>query len=164
MFWRFFSFVACQISGGLAGWYASSFTHAPISELAGILAGVVLGGVGWFLLDTSRGAHLLRWLRVGDASDAAMRTGLWGEVSDRVRRLLREREQMTLESQRRLQDFLSALQVSPNGVLLLDANGQIEWLNQTAASHFGLDVQQIAPSASHPRPAARMLYSLRSVV
>jgi two-component system phosphate regulon sensor histidine kinase PhoR len=142
MFWRFFSFVACQISGGLAGWYASSFTHAPISELAGILAGVVLGGVGWFLLDTSRGAHLLRWLRVGDASDAAMRTGLWGEVSDRVRRLLREREQMTLESQRRLQDFLSALQASPNGVLLLDANGQIEWLNQTAASHFGLDVQR----------------------
>lgn len=142
MFWRFLSFVASQILGGLAGWYATSFTHAPTSEIVGSLAGVVLAGVSWLLLDTWRGAHLLHWLRVGDASDAALRTGLWGEVSDRVRRLIREREQMTLESQRRLQDFLSALQASPNGVLLLDANGQIEWLNQTAASHFGLDVQR----------------------
>ncbi len=142
MFWRFVSFIASQILGGLAGWYATSFTHAPTSELVGVLAGVVLAGISWFLLDTSRGAHLLHWLRVGDASDAALRTGLWGEVSDRVRRLMREREKMTEDSQHRLQDFLSALQASPNGVLLLDANGQIEWLNQTAASHFGLDVQR----------------------
>src|SRR5450830_1059258 len=142
MFWRFFSFIACQLLGGLAGWYATSSSHAATSELVGTLAGVVLGGVVWFLMDTSRGARLLRWLRVGDASEAAMRSGLWGEVSDRARRLIRAREQMTLESQHRLQDLLSALQASPNGVLLLDAQGQIEWLNQTAASHFGLDAQR----------------------
>ena len=142
MFWRFFSFIACQLLGGLVGWYATSSSHAPTSELVSTLAGVVLGGVVWFLMDTSRGARLLRWLRVGDASEVAMRSGLWGEVSDRARRLIRAREQMTLESQRRLQDFLSALQASPNGVLLLDAQGQIEWLNQTAASHFGLDAQR----------------------
>ncbi|MFZ3083605.1 phosphate regulon sensor histidine kinase PhoR [Rhodoferax ferrireducens] len=142
MFWRFFSFIACQLLGGLVGWYATSSSHAPTSELVSTLAGVVLGGVVWFLLDTSRGARLLRWLRVGDVSEVAMRSGLWGEVSDRARRLIRAREQMTLESQHRLQDFLSALQASPNGVLLLDAQGQIEWLNQTAASHFGLDAQR----------------------
>ena len=142
MFFRFFSFIAGQLLGGLAGWYATSFTHAATSELVGTLTGVVLGAVAWFLVDTSRGARLLRWLRVGDASDVAMRTGLWGEVSDRARRLIRAREQMTAESQHRLQDFLSALQASPNGVLLLDAHGQIEWLNQTAALHFGLDAQR----------------------
>lgn len=142
MFFRFFSFIACQLLGALAGWYATSSTHTATSELVGILAGVVLGGVAWFLLDISRGARLLHWLRVGDASEVALRTGLWGEVSDRTRRLIRAREQMTLESQHRLQDFLSALQASPNGVLLLDAQGQIEWLNQTAALHFGLDAQR----------------------
>ncbi|NDP39175.1 MAG: phosphate regulon sensor histidine kinase PhoR [Rhodoferax sp.] len=142
MFWRFFSFIAWQLLGGLAGWYATSFTRAATSELVGTLAGVVLSGAAWFLMDTSRGVRLLHWLRVGDASEVAMRTGLWGEVSDRARRLIRAREQMTQESQRRLQDFLSALQASPNGVLLLDANGQIEWLNQTAAAHFGLDAQR----------------------
>ena len=142
MFWRFFSFIAFQLLGGLAGWYVMLSTHLPMTERAGILTGVVLGGVAWFLIDTSRGARLLRWLRVGNAAEVALRTGLWGEVSERARRLIRARENEAQESQHRLQEFLSAMQASPNGVLLLDANGQIEWLNQTAAAHFGLDPQR----------------------
>lgn len=138
MFWRFFSFFGCQLAAGLAGWYVTS----PINAAKGALAGVLVGGLGWFLIDMSRGVRLLRWLRVGDASDVAMRTGLWGEVSDRVRRLIRTREHMTRDSQNRLQDFLAAFQASPNGVVLLDAQGQIEWFNQMAATHFGLDVQR----------------------
>jgi two-component system phosphate regulon sensor histidine kinase PhoR len=138
MYWRFFSFVGCQLLGALAAWYPTSFTHTLTSELAGSLAGVVAGGVVWFLIDMSRGAVLLRWLRLGDASDVALHTGLWGEVSDRVRRLLRQREKTALESQHRLQDFLAAFQASPNGVMLLDAQGQIEWFNEMAATHFGL--------------------------
>jgi len=142
MFWRFFSFIACQLLGGVLGGYASSFTQMPSSELVGSLVGVVLGGALWFLLDTSRGARLLRWLRVGDSSDVAVRAGLWGEVSDRVRRLLRSREQVALESQQRLQDFLAAFQASPNGVVLLDAHGQIEWFNQMAVAHFGFEPER----------------------
>lgn len=138
MFWRFFSFFACQIVGGGAGWYAGSPHIAP----QGALVGVVVGGLGWFLMDLSRGVRLLRWLRVGDASDVAMRTGLWGEVSDRARRLIRAREQMTRDSQSRLKDFLAAFQASPNGVVLLDSQGQIEWFNQMASTHFGLDAQR----------------------
>jgi two-component system phosphate regulon sensor histidine kinase PhoR len=38
-----------------------------------------------------------------------------------------------------LQDFLAAIQASPNGVLLLDEHKRIEWCNQTAAKHLGLD-------------------------
>ncbi|MEO8119815.1 MAG: PAS domain-containing sensor histidine kinase, partial [Rhodoferax sp.] len=87
MFLRFVSFVALQLAGGLAGWYAASSTQVATSALVGVVVGVVLGGVGWFLIDLSRGVRLLRWLRVGDASDVAMRTGLWGEISDRSRRL-----------------------------------------------------------------------------
>ncbi|MHB8948997.1 MAG: phosphate regulon sensor histidine kinase PhoR [Rhodoferax sp.] len=142
MFWRFFSFISFQLLGGVTGWYVMSSIHLPITELTGVLAGVVLGGAVWFLMDTSRCARLLHWLRDGNTAEIALRTGLWGEVSTRARRLIRARENETQESQHRLQDFLSALQASPNGVLLLDANGQIEWLNQTAAAHFGLDPQR----------------------
>jgi two-component system phosphate regulon sensor histidine kinase PhoR len=138
MFWRFFSFFACQLVGGLAGWYAAS----PAAAAFGALVGVVVGGGGWFLTDLSRGVRLLRWLRVGDASDVAMSTGLWGEVSDRARRLIRAREQMTREGQDRLQAFLAAFQASPNGVVLLDSQGRIEWFNQMAATHFGFDAQR----------------------
>ncbi|MDO8312308.1 MAG: histidine kinase dimerization/phospho-acceptor domain-containing protein, partial [Sideroxyarcus sp.] len=129
------------MTGGLAGWYAASSTRVT-SALVGVLVGVVLGGLAWFLIDLSRGVRLLRWLRVGDASDAAMSTGLWGEISDRARRLIRAREQVVRDSQNRLQDFLAALQASPNGVVLLDAEGRIEWFNQIAAAHFGLDAQR----------------------
>lgn len=138
MFWRFFSFFACQLVGGFAGWYLAF----PATGAAGALVGVVVGATGWFLIDLSRGVRLLRWLRAGDASDVAMTTGLWGEVCDRARRLIRAREQMARDSQNRLQEFLAALQASPNGVVLLDSQGQIEWFNQMAATHFGLDAQR----------------------
>jgi len=142
MFWRFFSFVACQLLGGLAGWSATSLTSPASSKLAAGLAGAVLGGGVWFLIDTLRGARLLRWLRVGDASHAAMSTGMWGEILDRVRRLIRSREQISRDHQQRLQDFLAAFQASPNGVVLLDVQGQIEWFNQMAATHFGFEPER----------------------
>ncbi|MDD5333476.1 MAG: phosphate regulon sensor histidine kinase PhoR [Rhodoferax sp.] len=142
MFWRIFSFIACQLAGGAAGWLAASASHSATSELEGLAAGLLLAGLSWFLIDLSRAGRLLRWLRADEFSSAAMSTGLWGEVSDRVRRLIRVREQAALESQHRLQDFLAAFQASPNGVVLLDAQGRIEWFNSMAASHFGLDAQR----------------------
>jgi two-component system phosphate regulon sensor histidine kinase PhoR len=41
-----------------------------------------------------------------------------------------------------LSQFLSAIEASPNGVMLLDAGDQIEWCNSLAADHFGLDPQR----------------------
>lgn len=138
MFWRFFFFIAWQLAGGFAGWSLAS----PTAAETGALVGIVLGGLGWLLIDLSRSVRLLRWLRVGDASDVALSTGLWGEISDRARRLIRAREQMTRDSQKRLHDFLAAFQASPNGVVLLDSQGQIEWFNQMAGTHFGFDAQR----------------------
>ena len=66
-------------------------------------------------------------------------SGLWGEIADRARRALRAREQRTAQAQARLEEFLSAIQASPNGVTLLDAEGRIEWCNQTSADHLGFD-------------------------
>ena len=59
--------------------------------------------------------------------------------SARVARALRDREQDLRRSEARLEEFLVALDNSPNGVILLDENARIEWCNQTAAAHFGLD-------------------------
>ena len=42
----------------------------------------------------------------------------------------------------RLEQFVSAIEASPNGVLLLDDGDQIEWCNARAADHFGLDPQR----------------------
>ena len=135
MLWRFFSFVLFQAVAAGFGWYWASAANQVVESL--VLA--LLGGYLWLLVDAVRGVRLLRWLREGTTSDIALGSGLWGEASDRIRRLVRARERITLESETRLQDFLAALQASPNGVVLLDSEARIEWFNQTAATHFGFD-------------------------
>ncbi len=134
MLFRLSSFLFCQLAGGLLGWWLAGWP--------GEFAGAVAGSLVWLAIDLLRGARVLRWLRRGEASEAPAMRGLWGEVSDRTRRLLRNREQDTRQSESRLQEFLAAIQASPNGVILLDADGRIEWCNQTAAGHFGIDAQR----------------------
>ena len=138
MFLRLISFLLLQGLGGLAG-----VLLAPHDlQIRGALAGMLAAGLLWVLVDFTRGLRLLQWLREDDVSDVPLKLGLWGAVAERVRRMVRLREQATRESDRRLQDFLAALQASPNGVVLLDAQGRIEWFNQTAAAHFGLDPER----------------------
>ena len=127
------------------GWFAVQQMlpqSALAGRLAGVLGGVVLAGLPWLLVDLIRGARLLQWLRAGDAGSSALTGGLWGEVADRTRRQMRARDQKIQASDARLQDFLAALQASPNGVVLLDDQARIEWFNQTAASHFGFEAHR----------------------
>ena len=134
MFWRIFVFLACQAVGAAAGGFAGGEPGAAV--------GVVAGGLAWFILDLSRGARTVRWLRAGSPEPGPTMFGLWGEAADRARRALRARDRQVVEAQERLQDFLAAIQASPNGVVLLDAQGRIEWSNQTAAHHLGIDPQR----------------------
>jgi two-component system phosphate regulon sensor histidine kinase PhoR len=111
---------------------------------------------GWLLARTrrpgGRGAGRLAWFVV-DLRGARVRAGCAGALRGcaddaraggaRRRRACAApapaREQQVLDAERRLQEFLAAIQASPNGVVLLDRDGRIEWCNQTAAEHFGFD-------------------------
>lgn len=116
---------------------------APRGEEWKVALGMtLLGGYLWFVLDSARGLRLLGWLQAGAVSEVAIGSGLWGEAYDRVRRMLRASNRLTVESESRLTDFLAALQASPNGVVLLDGQARIEWFNQTAADHFGFDARR----------------------
>ncbi len=142
MVWRILSYLICQLAGGIAGGvlaYELEPMNRPVAVYGGALLGLVMGGLIWYVIDFTRGARLLRWIRGGDTSSGLVSGGVWGELSDRVRRQLRARDNEIKASDARLQDFLAALQASPNGVVLLDDDARIEWFNQTAASHFGFD-------------------------
>ena len=44
-----------------------------------------------------------------------------------------------MAERQRLAQFLSGIEASPNGVMLIDATEHITWISTAAASHFGLD-------------------------
>ncbi len=134
MLWRISVFLACQFGGALLGWW--------LGGLRGAALGVIAGGLAWFVSDLLRGLRVVRWLRRDTPAPAPAMHGLWGEAADRIRRALRTRDQQVQDARQRLQDFLAAIQASPNGVVLLDAQGRIEWCNQTAADHLGIDPQR----------------------
>jgi two-component system phosphate regulon sensor histidine kinase PhoR len=138
MFWRALRFFLFQSAGALLGYFVWPL-HDP---LRGALLGAVLAGVLWLLIDLRRGQILLRWLRQGELAEWPELPGLWGEVGARARSLLKARERDLAQSDARLTDFLSAIQHSPNGVVLLDPQGCIEWCNRTATEHFGFDPQR----------------------
>ena len=138
MFGRFFLLVVCQAVPAAAAWSLGKDQGRVLLAVPAALAGSYL----WITMDTMYGLRLLRWLRGGQLASPPRGPGWWSEIAERVRRLVRTQERVAIENEKRLHEFLSAIQASPNGVVLLDDEGRIEWLNQTAASHFGLDPQR----------------------
>jgi two-component system phosphate regulon sensor histidine kinase PhoR len=104
--------------------------------------GLLAGAIAWSTMESLRALKVRRWLRRGDYRSAPQVAGLWGEAADRFRRALTVREKQAAEAEHRLEDFLAALRASPNGVVLLDRQGRIEWFNETAAAHLGLDPER----------------------
>ncbi len=140
MFGRFFSLLLLLTSGATLGyfWAQSQELHVTFYLVVGSFVGAML----WWFWDAMRGLRVVSWLRSGNLSEVPNTFGLWGTVVDRTRRLLRERERAINASEQRLKDFLSAIQASPNGVVLLDENFQIEWCNQTAAFQLGIEPER----------------------
>ena len=139
MFVRISGFVAFQLFGAGLGWFLGLVGPGRLTDtLLGALGGAAL----WLLLDTTRAARALHWLRPERPDAPPMQWGVWGEVLERAQRLLRAQSRTIEEGENRLHDFLAALQASPNGVMLLDKLSRIEWCNQMAAAHFGLDAQR----------------------
>ena len=122
------------ILSGLAaapGWYLGGALWACFSALMVVcLYAVVLA---------SRINRFDRWLSAPNLRLDPPWRGVWREMALRIQRMLRQQEKLAKIHEKRLQDFLLAIQASPNGVILLDEEARIEWCNDTAAGHLGLD-------------------------
>ena len=136
---RFLAGVLAMIVGGGIGFEFGLRLEAPV---AGVLVGGACGVAIVAVFDALRGYRLIAWLRGSQESQAPRDAGFWGELGYRVERTIRLREQGITQERERLEHFLSAIEASPNGVLMLDAGDQIEWCNSVAADHFGLDPQR----------------------
>ena len=121
--------------GAATGYVAGALRSWPV---AGAILGAALGVALIVGIDSLRGRKLLKWLRGAQDDPAPRDTGFWGELGYRIERALRLREREIDVERRRLEQFLSAIEASPNGVLLMDPNEQINWCNSVAAEHFAL--------------------------
>ncbi len=149
MAWRLVSFLVCQVLGGVLGWTLLSawlsvdgVVDASTGPLWGGISGLVVASLAWLALDIWRGNRVIRWIRRANPDEVPTTGGIWREIGERVARQFRERDRQLASGEARLHDFLGAFQVSPNGVVLLDARGRIEWFNQMAAAHFGFEPHQ----------------------
>jgi two-component system, OmpR family, phosphate regulon sensor histidine kinase PhoR len=132
---RVTTFLIALCAGFITAGVAFSFKNAAWGGLFGVAA--------WFGWDIWRFGLFDQQLRDAQAGLPIQEaSGSWGLLTQRVRHLLRTRDQQLQQSDQRLQDFLSAIQASPNGVLLLDAQNRIEWCNQTGAQLLELDAQR----------------------
>jgi two-component system, OmpR family, phosphate regulon sensor histidine kinase PhoR len=120
--------------GGVGWWLGSRFGYPVLTGLSAASLALLTLSVA----DTLKGYRVLDWLRNPDASPPDL-PGLWGEVSSRVHRVVRKHEADIQTERDRLSQFLSAIEASPNGMLLLDDTEHITWISSTAAAHFGLD-------------------------
>jgi two-component system phosphate regulon sensor histidine kinase PhoR len=126
-------------SGAVGALLGRQVLQGPNGWLAGLGLAVAVAATALLLADHWRTQRLLRWM-AGDQSGPAPRgPGPLGDLGYRIERALQARDNRATTEQQRLAQFLSAIEASPNGVMLLDAHDRIQWFNQRAAVHFGLD-------------------------
>lgn len=132
-----------RITAFLIAFFAGFTTASALFTLKNAIWGGLLSVLIWLLWDSWRLRQFDQQLRNAQAGLPMQESkGDWGQLTERVRHLLRTRDQQLLQSDQRLQDFLSAIQASPNGVLLLDAQNRIEWSNLTGAHLLEIDAQR----------------------
>ncbi|MDR2014326.1 MAG: phosphate regulon sensor histidine kinase PhoR [Azoarcus sp.] len=120
----------------------AAFASLAGSKTAGVGLGVVAGALIWLVRDNWRARAFADWLnhvRDKPGTPPPLLDGARREAAERIQRLLRKQSFETEELENRLHNIQSALQASPNGVVILDEQECIEWCNRTACEHFGLD-------------------------
>ena len=87
-------------------------------------------------------AALETWLRDPVAKPVPQGSGVWDEVLVGLYRFVRARIQQEEQLSGDLQRFRNAGLALPDGVVLLDVHGHIEWCNPIASQYLGLDEQR----------------------
>ena len=112
-----------------------------IVGLTGLLAVsclILLGWLAWHLYQISR---LYNWLKNPKLNTLPRaRSGVWGDIFDTLLSQAKSRKKRKQKLTSALLHLNRLTEALPNGVLLLDAQGRIEWLNHPAAQHLNLDL------------------------
>ena len=81
---------------------------------------------------------LEKYIQSDSIESMPLPSGLWEEVLSRLQRLVRNLKQRMRNIEQQHDRFIEAFQASPNGIVMLDEDDQIEWCNSIAERFFGL--------------------------
>jgi two-component system phosphate regulon sensor histidine kinase PhoR len=129
----------------------AALTLVVIAALA-LLAGLGLGAeAGWAALallalallayHVAKLAALIRWLRQPGATPLPEARGAWDQAFALLYRFERAADREADRLSRALMRWRQAGEALPDGIVILDAQNRIEWCNEGAGRHFGLDLR-----------------------
>ena len=87
-------------------------------------------------------ARLRKYVLQDAVENMPLPSGFWEEVFFRLQRLVRNLKQEIRTVEKQHDRFIEAFQASPNGILMLDDEDQIEWCNEIAERFFGLNFKR----------------------
>ncbi|WP_438980120.1 phosphate regulon sensor histidine kinase PhoR [Polynucleobacter sp.] len=87
-------------------------------------------------------ARLRKYVIQDSVENMPLPSGFWEEVFFRLQRLVRNLKQEIRTVEKQHDRFIEAFQASPNGILMLDDQDQIEWCNSIAERFFGLNFKR----------------------
>ena len=118
-----------------------------VGEIFGLLQGLLAATICLSLLlihqlwHASKLSRLLLYPNYGEVPSAL---GIWGEIYYRLHKLVRSWRDQVLEIEQQHSRFIQAVQATPNGVVMLNEDDQIEWCNGIAEQHFGINAKRDA--------------------
>jgi two-component system phosphate regulon sensor histidine kinase PhoR len=87
-------------------------------------------------------ARLRKYALSDSVESMPLPSGFWEEVFFRLQRLVRNLKQQIRVIEQQHDRFIEAFQASPNGIVMLDDQDQIEWCNAIAERFFGLNFKR----------------------
>ena len=142
----------------LSFWWRPLLTVLGLGALALVLSVKASPGTGWVLFSAGLLVYLIYHLRqlsklsgwLGTPGQRPMvGDGIWGDVLYRLEKLLRAGQGNQQKAVAELERMLEATRNLPDGVVILDSDSRILWLNDAAEQLLGLsplrDVGQFLP-------------------
>jgi two-component system phosphate regulon sensor histidine kinase PhoR len=123
----------------LFAWLANGFWGQYAAFIAGLAVLSVPLLYAYFNL-----ARLQKFILLNRVEALPAASGLWGEVFSRLERLVRNMKGQVRNIEKQHERFIQAFQASPNGIIMLDDQDQIEWCNSIAEHFFGLNFKSDA--------------------
>lgn len=93
----------------------------------------------WLISHLVQIGMLIRWLNKPKLSTIPKGIGIWQDVFNILLNQSKSRKKRKQKLARALQRFYKSAEAMPNGIVILDDQGRIEWANPIAVKHFNLD-------------------------